>query len=92
MTTLLACAGLTRRFGGLVALDRIDFTVGESEIVGLIGPNGSGKTTLFNVVTGLYAADAGTVAFADADITDARPQAVYRAGIARTFQRAMSSP
>ena len=84
---LLACAGLTRRFGGLVALDRIDFTVAEGEIVGLIGPNGSGKTTLFNVVTGLYPPDAGTVAFAGADITDARPQAIYRAGIARTFQR-----
>ena len=84
---LLACAGLTCRFGGLVALDRIDFAVGEGEIVGLIGPNGSGKTTLFNVVTGIYAPDDGAIAFAGDDITAARPQAVYRAGIARTFQR-----
>src|ERR1700738_5322409 len=84
---LLACAALTRRFGGLIALDRIDFAVREGEIVGLIGPNGSGKTTLFNVVTGIYAPDDGTVAFAGEDITGARPQAVYRAGIARTFQR-----
>ena len=85
--TLLACRGLTCRFGGLVALDRVDFHVNEGEIVGLIGPNGSGKTTLFNVVTGIYGADAGTVTFAGAAMTGATPQAVYRAGITRTFQR-----
>jgi ABC-type branched-subunit amino acid transport system ATPase component len=84
---LLACSTLTRRFGGLVALDRVDFAVAEGEIVGLIGPNGSGKTTLFNVVTGIYAPNDGAIAFAGADIGGARPQAVYRAGIARTFQR-----
>jgi branched-chain amino acid transport system ATP-binding protein/sulfate-transporting ATPase len=84
---MLACTGLTCRFGGLVALDRIDFAVREGEIVGLIGPNGSGKTTLFNVVTGIYAASDGTIAFAGSDITGARPQAVYWAGVARTFQR-----
>jgi branched-chain amino acid transport system ATP-binding protein len=84
---LLACTGLTCRFGGLVALDRIDVTVNDGEIVGLIGPNGSGKTTLFNVVTGIYAPDDGRIAFAGEDITGARPQAVYHAGIARTFQR-----
>ena len=87
MTALLACQGLTCRFGGLVALDRVDFAVQEGEIVGLIGPNGSGKTTLFNVITGLYAADAGRIVLAGADITGARPQAVYRAGVTRTFQR-----
>jgi ABC-type branched-subunit amino acid transport system ATPase component len=84
---LLACKGLTCRFGGLVALDQVDFDVNEGEIVGLIGPNGSGKTTLFNVVTGIYGADAGTVTFAGAAITAATPQAVYGAGITRTFQR-----
>jgi len=84
---LLACRAVTCRFGGLVALDAIDFAVHEGGIVGLIGPNGSGKTTLFNVVTGIYAADAGAIAFTGRDITGARPQAVYRAGIARTFQR-----
>jgi len=87
VSALLACTGLTCRFGGLVALDRIDVAVGEGEIVGLIGPNGSGKTTLFNVITGIYRADDGTVTFAAADITGARPQDVYRAGVARTFQR-----
>jgi branched-chain amino acid transport system ATP-binding protein len=84
---LLACQAVTRRFGGLVALDAIDFSVGEGEIVGLIGPNGSGKTTLFNVVTGIYTPDGGSIAFTGSDITGARAQAVYRAGIARTFQR-----
>jgi len=84
---LLACTGVTCRFGGVLALDRIDLYVNDGEIVGLIGPNGSGKTTLFNVVTGIYRADAGSVRFAGADLTAATPQAVYHAGIARTFQR-----
>jgi len=84
---LLACTGVTCRFGGVLALDRIDLDVNDGDIVGLIGPNGSGKTTLFNVVTGIYRADAGSVRFAGADLTAATPQAVYHAGIARTFQR-----
>jgi branched-chain amino acid transport system ATP-binding protein len=87
MSALLACQGLTCRFGGLVALDAVDFHVEECEIVGLIGPNGSGKTTLFNVVTGIYGADEGSVTFAGSDMTGAAPQAVYRAGVTRTFQR-----
>jgi branched-chain amino acid transport system ATP-binding protein len=87
MSALLACQGLTCRFGGLVALDAVDFHVDEGEIVGLIGPNGSGKTTLFNVVTGIYGADEGSVTFAGIDMTGAAPQAVYRAGVTRTFQR-----
>jgi branched-chain amino acid transport system ATP-binding protein len=87
MSALLTCQGLTCRFGGLIALDAIDFHVDEGEIVGLIGPNGSGKTTLFNVVTGIYGADAGNVIVAGTDMTGAAPQAVYRAGVTRTFQR-----
>jgi ABC-type branched-subunit amino acid transport system ATPase component len=87
MSALLACQGLTCRFGGLIALDAVDFHVDEGEIVGLIGPNGSGKTTLFNVVTGIYGADAGNVIVAGTDMTGAAPQAVYRAGVTRTFQR-----
>ena len=87
MTALLACRELTCRFGGLIALDAVDFHVEEGEIVGLIGPNGSGKTTLFNVVTGIYREDRGHVAFAGVDVTGATPQAVYRAGVTRTFQR-----
>jgi branched-chain amino acid transport system ATP-binding protein len=87
MTALLKCSALTCRFGGVVALDRVDFAAAEGEIVGLIGPNGSGKTTLFNVITGIYRAQEGTVTFAGTDVTGARPQAIYRAGITRTFQR-----
>lgn len=84
---VLKLSGLTRKFGGLVALDGLDMEVGEGEIVGLIGPNGSGKTTSFNVVTGIYAASAGRVEFLGRDITNATAQQVYEAGIARTFQR-----
>ena len=84
---LLECHGLTRRFGGLVALEDLDLEVRRGEILGLIGPNGSGKTTFFNVVTGIYPASAGRVVFDGADITGLSPQQVYRAGIARTFQR-----
>ena len=87
MTALLACKGLTRRFGGLVALDGLDLEVEQGSVLGLIGPNGSGKTTFFNVLTGLFAADAGEVRFGGAPLTSAPPPAVYRAGITRTFQR-----
>ena len=84
---VLELEGLSRRFGGLVALDQLDMRVGEGEIVGLIGPNGSGKTTCFNVLTGIYAASAGRARFAGREITNLPAQAVYEAGIARTFQR-----
>ena len=84
---ILACDRLSMHFGGLAALDCLSLKVPRGAIVGLIGPNGSGKTTFFNVVTGIYAPSAGTVHFADRDITALRPQQVYRAGIARTFQR-----
>ncbi|MGH6816939.1 MAG: ABC transporter ATP-binding protein [Hyphomicrobiaceae bacterium] len=88
---LLSCEGLVKRFGGVVALDSLTLEVFPDEILGLIGPNGSGKTTLFNVITGIYAADAGRTAFAGEDITDRTPQVVYRAGISRTFQRSRLS-
>jgi len=84
---LLSCSGLTVRFGGLVALDRLDLQVAAGESVGLIGPNGSGKTTFFNVLTGIYRAAAGTARFLGAELTALTPQRVYGAGITRTFQR-----
>jgi len=84
---LLACTGLTVRFGGLTALNSLDLTITPGEIVGLIGPNGSGKTTFFNAVTGLYRVAEGSVVFEGRDLTGFRPQAIYRAGITRTFQR-----
>jgi len=88
---LLETHGLTRKFGGVLALDRLDLAVAANEILGLIGPNGSGKTTFFNVVTGIYGADAGTITFDGNDIARASPQAIYYAGIARTFQRSRLS-
>ena len=91
MTALLEARDLVKRFGGVVALDGLDLAVAPNEIIGLIGPNGSGKTTFFNVVTGIYGADAGTVTFNGADITKAASCAVYQAGISRTFQRSRLS-
>ena len=91
MSALLQARGLTRRFGGVVALDELDLDVAPNEILGLIGPNGSGKTTFFNVVTGIYAPHGGSVAFDGADLTGASPQAVYHAGMSRTFQRSRLS-
>jgi branched-chain amino acid transport system ATP-binding protein len=91
VTALLETSALCKRFGGVVALDGLDMAVVANEILGLIGPNGSGKTTLFNVITGIYSADAGRVAFDGVDITNAASRAVYRAGISRTFQRSRLS-
>lgn len=91
MTTLLEAHGLVRRFGGVIALDGLDLAVTSNEILGLIGPNGSGKTTFFNVVTGIYGADEGSVIFDGVDITKAASRAVYQAGICRTFQRSRLS-
>ena len=88
---LLEARALTMRFGGVTALDALDLVVHEREILGLLGPNGSGKTTFFNVVTGLYAASAGQVLLDGAEITRQSPQAVYRAGVTRTFQRSRLS-
>ena len=91
MTALLEARGLSKRFGGVLALDRLDLAVAANEILGLIGPNGSGKTTFFNVVTGIYGADEGGVLFDGADITRASARAIYQAGISRTFQRSRLS-
>jgi len=91
MTALLEARGLTRQFGGVVALDHLDLAVEANEILGLIGPNGSGKTTFFNVITGIYRPDGGKVTFAGADVTGASPQRMYHAGVSRTFQRSRLS-
>jgi len=84
---LLSARGLTVKFGGLTALNRLDFTLNQGELVGLIGPNGSGKTTFFNTVTGLYKPAGGQVLLEGRDVTGLAPQRIYAAGITRTFQR-----
>ncbi|MFN2467129.1 MAG: ABC transporter ATP-binding protein [Gaiellaceae bacterium] len=83
---LLSIENLTRRFGGIVALDDVSFSVEPGQIVGLIGPNGAGKTTAFNVVTRLYRPNAGRVLFDGADVLAVAPHRIVRLGIARTFQ------
>ncbi|MCK1421871.1 ABC transporter ATP-binding protein [Bradyrhizobium sp. 180] len=83
---MLSLRGLTRRFGGLTAVDAIDLDLARGELISIIGPNGAGKTTLFNLVTGLDRPDAGTVSFAGQDITGLSPERLAGHGIARTFQ------
>jgi branched-chain amino acid transport system ATP-binding protein len=85
--TLLAVAGLTKRFGGVVANRDVSFTVAAGELVGVIGPNGAGKSTLFDLVTGFQRPDAGTVRLDGEDITHRRPDQISRRGVARTFQK-----
>jgi len=84
--TLLAINGLTKRFGGLIAVNDVNIEVKKGEILGLIGPNGSGKTTLFNVITGLYSPDGGTIAFKSERIEGLKPYKIAQKGIGRTFQ------
>lgn len=83
---LLEARGVSKVFGGLVAVNDVDFTVPERSIVSLIGPNGAGKTTFFNCMTGLYKPTTGVVVFDGKDITGKRADIVTDAGIARTFQ------
>jgi branched-chain amino acid transport system ATP-binding protein len=87
VSALLACDGLSMRFGGLVALNQLSLAVNEGEILGLIGPNGSGKTTFFNVITGIYQASEGRVDYRGLDLARMSAQDIYRAGVTRTFQR-----
>ncbi len=83
---LLEAHGVTKTFGGLVAVNQVDFAVPAESIVSLIGPNGAGKTTFFNMVAGLYHPSAGTIRFAGRDITGRKPHEIAHMGIGRTFQ------
>lgn len=83
---ILECQDVTKKFGGLLALDGFDIAIEEDQITGLIGPNGAGKTTCFNVITGVYQPEKGDVRFRDESITGKRGHEICRAGIARTFQ------
>jgi len=83
---LLQIKGVTKRFGGLTAIDRLDVNVDHKQIVGLIGPNGAGKTTVFNVITGVYPVTDGEILLGDKVITNSQPHLVTQKGITRTFQ------
>jgi branched-chain amino acid transport system ATP-binding protein len=86
MTDLLVAQGLRKEFGGLVAVNDVDFSIPERSIVSLIGPNGAGKTTMFNMLTGVYKPTGGTIVFDGVDVTGKPPHAVTERGIGRTFQ------
>ncbi len=86
MSALLSVDGISKRFRGLVAVDRLAFDVPEGGIYAVIGPNGAGKTTLFNMIAGVYAPDGGTITFAGERIDGLSPDRICRRGIGRTFQ------
>jgi len=83
---ILDASGVTKRFGGLTAVDDVSFQIPRRAIVSLIGPNGAGKTTFFNILTGLYKPTLGRVSFDGKDITGGRPDKIMALGVARTFQ------
>jgi branched-chain amino acid transport system ATP-binding protein len=84
--TLLQAQNVTKRFGGLVAVSELDFTIPEGSIVSLIGPNGAGKTTFFNCITGLYRPEEGMLVFEDMSLKELRPDQIVELGVARTYQ------
>ena len=83
---VLETTQLVKAFGGLIAVNKVDFHADENEIVGLIGPNGAGKTTLFNAITGVYGPTSGTIRFKGREIAGMLPSKVTKLGVARTFQ------
>jgi branched-chain amino acid transport system ATP-binding protein len=89
---LLGVENVTRRFGGILALEDVSLTLERGQIAGLIGPNGAGKTTLFNLVTRLYRPNEGRVLFEGKDLARVRPHRIVRLGIARTFQNVVLFP
>jgi len=84
---ILTVDALTKRFGGLTAVNQVSFEIAKGEIFSLIGPNGAGKTTLFNSITGIYSPTSGTVIFEGKDITGLKPYRVAELGVGRTFQQ-----
>jgi branched-chain amino acid transport system ATP-binding protein len=86
MSDLLVADDLRKEFGGLIAVNDVDFTIPEGSIISLIGPNGAGKTTFFNMLTGVYKPTSGQIVFAGDDVTGKPPHAITERGIGRTFQ------
>src|SRR5882757_7102399 len=84
--SLMVAARVTKRFGGLIAVNDVSFDVPERSIVSIIGPNGAGKTTFFNMLTGLYTPSTGRISFDERDTTSSRPDQITAMGVARTFQ------
>jgi len=83
---LVRCAGVTKKFGGFTAVDRVNFVLEDRRLHALIGPNGAGKTTLFNLISGMFAPDQGEVRLADEEIGGLAPETVVARGLARSFQ------
>jgi branched-chain amino acid transport system ATP-binding protein len=92
VTETLALTGVTKQIGGLTAVNNVDMTIGDGQIVGLVGPNGAGKTTLLNIISGMISPTAGKVSFLGEDITGMKADRICRKGIAKTFQIAESFP
>src|ERR1700758_312383 len=90
--SLLQVTGLTRRFGGLVAVNQLDFAVQTGEVLGLIGPNGAGKTTVFSLLTGFLRPDSGSVVFDGAPLASLPPHKICLRGMVRTFQNLKPFP
>ena len=86
MSKLLIVENLSIKFGGLKAVDTVSFHIEKNELLGLIGPNGAGKTTVFNIMSGFYVADSGSIKFEDQEITGANAAEINHFGLARTFQ------
>jgi ABC-type branched-subunit amino acid transport system ATPase component len=86
VATLLEARAITKRFGGLTALNQVDFQIEEGQIASIIGPNGAGKTTLFNIFTGIYPPEGGEVSFKGVSLLGLRPDQITALGICRTFQ------
>jgi len=89
---LLKCTEVSKRFGGLHALKKVDFTVNKNEIAGLVGPNGSGKSTLLNLISGVYKPDSGKILFLNEEISKLPPYAICSKGITKTSQTVQSFP
>ena len=86
MDVVIKIEGVTKRFGGLIALNNVSFNIYRGEILGVIGPNGAGKTTLFNCITGVYSPEEGRIYFNDFDITGMPPHKITQLGIVKTHQ------
>jgi branched-chain amino acid transport system ATP-binding protein len=85
---MLTASGVTKRFGGLTAVDKVDLSIDDGEIIGLIGPNGAGKTTLFNSIAGVYTPEEGSITFDGTELVGKAPHEIARQGVTRTFQTA----